>query len=94
MGAIFHMPLELDIPLEDLPKRYQRIAYLDLHGEPIHSAQFNKFDCYLFGNEARGVRREALPQNSTAFTIPGDGKIESLNLASAVGMCGYQLSLS
>lgn len=94
MGAVFHLPLELDVPINQLSTRFQRFAYLDLNGEPIYSTQFSDFDCYLFGNEARGVPHDDLKKtNAVAFTIPGNGSIESLNLASAVGMCSYQLSI-
>jgi TrmH family RNA methyltransferase len=94
MGAIFHVPMELDVELTDLQNRFEKFAYLDMQGEKINSPQFAEFDCYLFGNEARGVPRDALAAfNATAFTIPGSGAIESLNLASAVNMSAYQLSL-
>jgi TrmH family RNA methyltransferase len=94
MGAIFHVPMELDVELTDLQNRFEKFAYLDMQGEKINTAKFAEFDCYLFGNEARGVPRDALAAfNATAFTIPGSGAIESLNLASAVNMCAYQLSL-
>ncbi|MDO6749865.1 TrmH family RNA methyltransferase, partial [Gilvimarinus sp. 1_MG-2023] len=56
------------------------------------SGQFSQFDAYLFGNEARGVPHALLaPLAVTAFTIPGSGQIESLNLASAVNMSLYEL---
>ena len=94
MGAIFHVPMELDVELTDLQNRFEKFAYLDMQGEKINSPQFAEFDCYLFGNEARGVPRDALAAfNATAFTIPGSGAIESLNLASAVNMSAYQLSV-
>jgi TrmH family RNA methyltransferase len=94
MGAIFHVPMELDVELADLQNRFNRFAYLDMQGEKINTPKFAEFDCYLFGNEARGVPRDALAAfDATAFTIPGSGVIESLNLASAVNMCAYQLSL-
>lgn len=94
MGAIFHVPMELDVELTDLQNRFEKFAYLDMQGEKINSPQFAEFDCYLFGNEARGVPRDVLAAfNATAFTIPGSGAIESLNLASAVNMSAYQLSL-
>jgi TrmH family RNA methyltransferase len=93
MGAIFHAPLELDVELDSLHTRYQRIACLDMHGEPVQSASFKTFDCYLFGNEARGVPREQLDAlNARPFTISGCGAIESLNLASTVNMCAYELN--
>ncbi len=94
MGAIFHVPMELDVELADLGSRFDKFAYLDMNGAAVNSPEFSDFPCYLFGNEARGVPREALTGfNATAFTIPGSGAIESLNLASAVNMSVYQLSI-
>jgi RNA methyltransferase, TrmH family len=94
MGAIFHVPLELGVELTELPKRFKRFAYLDMQGDKINNAKFADYDCYLFGNEARGVPRESLSAcQADAFTIKGKGDIESLNLASAVNICVYQLSL-
>ena len=93
MGAIFHAPIELDVDLDSLHSRFERIACLDMQGEPVQTASFKDFDCYLFGNEARGVPREQLiALNARPFTIPGCGAIESLNLASTVNMCVYELS--
>ena len=93
MGAIFHLPMVLDVSLRQLAERFERFAYLDLQGTNVKSTQFGNYDCYLFGNEARGVPTEALSTlNADAFTIAGNGSLESLNLASAVSMCAYQLS--
>ncbi|MGH8210738.1 MAG: TrmH family RNA methyltransferase, partial [Steroidobacteraceae bacterium] len=95
MGAIFHVPVERAVELAALPTHFDRIACLDMHGERLQSPQFGKFDCYLFGNEARGVPREQLTAlNVQPFTIVGGGAIESLNLASAVNICVYELSRS
>nr|WP_136250745.1 RNA methyltransferase [Ningiella ruwaisensis] len=94
MGAIFHLPIELDVALDALAHRFKRFAYLDLEGSPVNSPQFANYDCYLFGNEARGIPKETLSAfDSHAFTINGSGAIDSLNLANAVGICAYQLSL-
>ena len=91
-GAIFHVPIEIDVELGSLAARFPRIACLDMHGGSLQSPQFRQFDCYLFGNEARGVPREHLASlEMQPFTIPGNGAIESLNLASAVNMCVYEL---
>jgi len=94
MGAIFHVPMELEIGLSDLQDRFDRFAYLDMQGQKISDQTFADYPCYLFGNEARGVPRETLDAfNATAFTIPGSGSIESLNLAMAVSMSVYQLAV-
>ncbi|OPX56183.1 RNA methyltransferase, TrmH family [Oceanospirillum multiglobuliferum] len=95
MGAIFHLPIELDVPLTTLSQRFSQFAYLDLNGEVINASAFADYQCYLFGNEARGVPLEALSAfNAEAYTIAGCGRIDSLNLASSVGICAYQLSVS
>lgn len=92
MGAIFHVPLELEVPLSALKQRYARLACLDMEGRPLSDAAFRDFDCYVFGNEARGVPHEELLRlQAQPFTIAGCGAIESLNLASAVNMCVYEL---
>lgn len=92
MGAIFHVPIELDVPLASLQQRFVRIACLDMHGDSVQSPDFKAIDCYLFGNEARGVPHEQLTALQVRpFTIAGGGSIESLNLATAVNMCVYEL---
>lgn len=93
MGAIFHVAVEIDVPIDALPERFGRIASLDLHGRSIATPEFRDFDCYVYGNEARGLPREALADlKATAFTIAGTGAIESLNVATTVNICQYELS--
>jgi TrmH family RNA methyltransferase len=93
MGAIFHVPVETDVALDSLRSRFSRIACLDMQGEPLPSSRFRDHDCYLFGNEARGLPRESLAAlEEENFTIRGCGAIESLNLASVVGICLYELN--
>jgi TrmH family RNA methyltransferase len=92
-GAIFHVPVELEVPLQVLRERFGRIACLDMSGEAVQSPSFKTHDCYLFGNEARGLpHAEVAALAAQPFTIAGGGGIESLNLASAVNMCVYELS--
>ncbi|MEP7247344.1 MAG: RNA methyltransferase [Gammaproteobacteria bacterium] len=94
-GAIFHVPIELDVELDSLCARFPRIACLDMGGESVQSAQFKRFECYVFGNEARGVPRDQMTAlGAQPYTIDGIGAIESLNLAAAVNMCVYELNRS
>lgn len=94
MGAIFHVPIEVDVEIESLSTRFTKFAYLDMHGNAVNSQDFANYQCYLFGNEARGVPVNTLSDfDATPFTIAGSGAIDSLNLASAVNICVYQLSL-
>ena len=93
MGAIFHVPVEFDVSLESLPARFPRLASLDLGGEPVAAPVFREFDCYVFGNEARGLPREQMDGLGVQpFTIKGTGAIESLNVASTVNMALYELN--
>jgi TrmH family RNA methyltransferase len=93
VGAIFHVPVEIDVPLDALPARFARIASLDLEGQSIATPEFRRFDCYIFGNEARGLPRDALAGlKAQPFTIAGTGAIESLNVATTVTICQYELN--
>lgn len=93
MGAIFHVAVEQDVPLDSLGARYGRVACLDIAGTNVRSPQFREFACYLFGNEARGLPREQLAaSDAPAFSIAGAGTIESLNVAAVVNMCVYELT--
>lgn len=94
LGALFHVPLELEVSANSLPMRYARIAALDLLGESTRSAMFSTHDCYVFGNEARGLAPKLLAELQAArYSIPGSGALESLNLATAVNICAYELAL-
>ncbi len=42
MGAIFHVPVEIDVPLDSLPARFGRIASLDLQGQSIATPAFRE----------------------------------------------------
>jgi TrmH family RNA methyltransferase len=93
MGAIFHVAVEIDVSIDALPARFGRIASLDLQGRRITEPEFREFDCYVYGNEARGLPRDALAGlMATAFTIDGSGAIESLNVATTVNICQYELT--
>lgn len=92
MGAIFHVSFEQNVHLAEIQSRFPRMAYLDMQGQAINTPAFKHFDCYVFGNEARGVPATELNTiDATAFTIPGNQQIESLNLATAVNLCVYEL---
>jgi TrmH family RNA methyltransferase len=93
MGAIFHVPIELDVGVDELQARFDHVACLDIEGAPLSSEGFTQHTCFVFGNEARGVPHEALAKlHVTAYSIHGAGVLESLNLATAVNMCAYELN--
>ena len=91
MGAIFHVPIEQEVAADTLSPRFKHLACLDMHGEALTHPTFKQADCYLFGNEARGLPAELITQlNAQRFSIGGSGAIESLNLASVVNMAVYE----
>ena len=91
MGAIFHTPIQQGVTLEQLQQRYRKLGYLDMQGDSLTSGQFHQCDCLIFGNEARGIPQANIQSlQANAFTIKGQGLIESLNLASAVNICIYE----
>jgi TrmH family RNA methyltransferase len=93
LGALFHVPIEQDISAASLRERFRKIACLDLSGDNTRAEHFAHFDCYIFGNEARGVPAELVETlDAQRFAIAGSGVLESLNLATAVNICAYELS--
>lgn len=93
MGAIFHVPIEIDVSLDTLKTRFDQFACLDIEGEILSAPSFSDHQCFIFGNEARGVPRESLNDLKVqSFSIQGNGVLESLNLATAVNMCAYELN--
>jgi TrmH family RNA methyltransferase len=93
MGAVFHVPVATDVGVEDLLASYQSFACLDMQGEPLSDNSFQQAQCLVFGNEARGVPAQLVEQTGARrYTIGGSNTIESLNLASVLGMCLYELN--
>src|SRR5690606_23661587 len=91
MGAIFYVPIALDVDIALLHQQFSYPVCLDMRGKNLQSADFCKADCLIFGNEARGVPAHLLQQTgAVAYTIPGSGQIDSLNLAATVNMCVYE----
>lgn len=93
MGAIFHVPIELDVDIDALQTRFDRLACLDINGLCLSSDGFHEHPCFVFGNEARGVPHDKLVGSKvTPYSIQGAGALESLNLATAVNICAYELN--
>lgn len=106
MGAVFTLPFETDVTLEALRQRYRRIALLDKDGRDVADHReaggqaaadsLAAADCLMFGNEGRGASPEMKALAAGArFAIPGVSTpraVESLNLATAVAVCAYELA--
>ena len=93
MGAIYHVPIKQHVEIETILNSDKSIGYLDLGGDSISSESFETHDCYIFGNEARGISSKVKAHlNSKAYTIGGNGILESLNLATAVNIAVYEIN--
>lgn len=89
MGSLFraniHRSDNVQQDLEKLIKSGYTIAALDMKGKPLRELPAGEKTVYLFGSESHGIRPELL-QLATAYTIPGAGEAESLNLGVSVGI--------
>lgn len=87
MGSIFHLNLFFSSDLQEsltlLKKKDYKIITADLKGTDLFSYQFSKKCIIVFSSEAHGVSPEIKEISDTILTIPGFGKAESLNVASA-----------
>ena len=94
MGAIFHVPVELDVPLEVPagPLRAHRVPGSQRasrsrrrhSGSSTATCSATKRAACRASRWTRSARRP--------FTIPGTGAIESLNVAATVNICLYELN--
>jgi TrmH RNA methyltransferase len=61
-------------------------ATLPRGGESIYDARLPERLVLVFGAEGGGMQTELLQACDTRLSIPGSGKVESLNIANAVGV--------
>lgn len=97
MGTIFKLPVayapSLTGALRDLRKNrsFQIIA---AHPRPdsalLFNVDFSRDTCVVFGSEGDGISAEVLAECSLAVTIPMDGGVDSLNVASASAVVLYE----
>ena len=69
-----------------------RCLYFSSNAErPYWEAPFASNSCLVFGNETQGMPERILEKHpEQSFTIPMDGPVRSLNLATAVGIVLYE----
>lgn len=97
-GSIFHLPIAIDVELEDVRLRVREAGMqfiaADIKGEDLLEARASGVlaepTAWLFGNEARGLSDEKLALAERAITVPIYGHAESMNLATAASVCLYE----
>jgi len=94
MGAIFQLNISLFNTLENYLMNFKHQPYL-ITGEGKTNLQGVKFTSpytLIFGSESKGLEESTLPKG-ISVKIPQSKKIDSFNLAIAVGITLYQANL-
>ncbi len=95
MGSIFHLNIFEDFDFEELAVFKQngfKILCTDLNGKSIFSLIKPGKSIIVFSNESTGPSSDVLNFADEKITIPGSGKAESLNVASAAAVILAQLT--
>jgi TrmH family RNA methyltransferase len=94
-GSLFHVPIAFDVPLRDavhgLRGRGCHILAADAAGRDITAMREDLLGpvAWVFGNEARGLRKELREVADEMVGVPLYGSAESLNVAMAATVCLY-----
>lgn len=86
MGSVFHIKICEDVALEEiavLKKSGYEFLCGDLDGENIYDLKKDKQTLLFLANESNGPSNQLISIIDKKITIPGKGKAESLNVASA-----------
>lgn len=90
MGALFHSNITSVENLEEILREKQKNGYkvltADMTGTDINSYRFDGKNILVFANEAFGPSKEIVELSNEVISIPGRGKVESLNVASAAAI--------
>lgn len=91
MGALFQMSVEYFESLEAYRARFDHrlYAFTTGAGEALNQTRFESLYALVFGNEGEGLP-ESIVMQGTTVRIPHSERIDSLNLAVAVGIGLYQ----
>ena len=95
-GSLFHLPIAqngpLDAALASMRAAGIQIIAADVKGAPLTRVRdlLPAPTAWLFGNEAHGLRDEALALADRVVRLPIYGHAESLNLATAASVCLYE----
>jgi TrmH family RNA methyltransferase len=93
-GSLFHLPLVLGIPVDDLLSRLRAAGLLLLAADGsgdtlLADAPLDRRHAWVMGNEAWGLHPEVRERCDHVVRVPIYGLAESLNLAMAATVCLY-----
>ena len=92
-GSLWHIPVfsgvDLDEVFELMPKLKRYV--LDASGDlSLTQVKFNEPALWIFGNEARGLKRDVAQAIRVSIKMPGNA--ESLNLAASAAIVMHEIS--
>ncbi len=86
-GSVFHLNVteeqEFYLRIHELKSKGYKILCADINGNNLYELEKTGKYVMIFANEANGPTQEILSLADEKITIPGRGKAESLNVASA-----------
>ncbi|MEO6713331.1 MAG: RNA methyltransferase [Mycobacteriales bacterium] len=93
-GSIFHVPFVVEASIEsslsELRSAGMRVLATSGAGEvDLYSVELAGPVAWVFGNEAWGLPEELVALADESVRVPIHGRAESLNLATAAGVCLY-----
>lgn len=94
-GAVFHLPLLNEEPMEDMISSAQtkgiQVIATSAHTETSYTKpDYTRPTLMLIGNEHVGIRKELVSLADTCVRIPMLGRINSLNIAVAASLMVYE----
>lgn len=97
-GALFHVPIVEGASLADVKALGYRVLATSSHEHPgsksLHDTSLSGAVCVVLGNEAHGVSNDHAASIDEWVRIDHVGRAESLNVAMAATIIGYELARS
>lgn len=96
MGALFHVPIILDVEMEETLKVLKEKGMLLYttaleESKPLFEADLSAQVALIIGNEANGASELAKEMADYKVHIPMPGGLESLNASIAASICMYEV---
>ena len=96
MGAVFRLSYLITDTIADFLNENRDIesfaAVVNPDAKKLTDIDFNKkTSCVVVGNEANGIKQSTIDACSSTFTIPMNGRAESLNASVAAGIIMWEM---
>ena len=94
MGAIFHVPVEFDVPMDALPQtlRAHRLPGSRRAASRVAGVPGIRLLRVRQRSARPAARADERARRASRSRLPGTGAIESLNVAATVNICLYELN--